>query len=114
MPGAAAWLYGALRASRSLLAAAGGGATATECCGAWSSNRAGDPVRGVVDPRMPDVRVEAASLPPFSNQRAVCAECGSRREIRVHFDRNCADASGDHFHRVCRCGHQWVERCSEG
>lgn len=45
MPGAAAWLYGALRASRSFLAAAAGRATATECCGAWSSNRAVDPFR---------------------------------------------------------------------
>jgi hypothetical protein len=50
-------------------------------------------------------------LPPFSNDRAVCAACGARREIRVHFDRSCAAACDDHFHRVCPCGHEWVERC---
>jgi hypothetical protein len=33
----------------------------------------------------------------------------------VHFDRDCADVKGgDHFHRLCRCGEEWVERCSEG
>ena len=20
---------------------------------------------------------------------------------------------GDHFHRLCRCGHEWIEQCSE-
>ena len=41
--------------------------------------------------------------------------CGARREIRVHFDRDCARVhGGDHFHRLCRCGNEWVERCSEG
>ena len=29
---------------------------------------------------------------------------GARYEIRVHFDRDCAEVRGDHFHRVCRCG----------
>lgn len=59
--------------------------------------------------------VDVETLPPFSNQRARCSRCGSRAEIRVHFDRGCAIVrSGDHFHRLCRCGHEWVERCSEG
>jgi len=30
--------------------------------------------------------------------------------IRVHFDRDCAEARGDHYQRVCPCGHRWVER----
>ena len=53
-----------------------------------------------------------AALPPFSNQRG-CLRCGARYEIRVHFDRDCAEVRGDHFHRRCRCGHEWLERCSE-
>lgn len=58
--------------------------------------------------------VDAATLPPFSNQRAVCERCGNRREIRVHFDRGCELArGGDHYHRLCRCGHEWLERCDE-
>ena len=56
--------------------------------------------------------VAVAILPPFSNQRA-CPWCGARYEIRVHFDRDCAEVRGDHFHRLCRCGHEWVEQCSE-
>jgi hypothetical protein len=47
--------------------------------------------------------VEEADLSPFTNMRA---RCGSRRLIRVHFDRDCAEARGDHFHRVCACGHR--------
>jgi hypothetical protein len=39
----------------------------------------------------------------------------ARCEIRVHFDRGCAEVTGgDHFHRICPCGHRWVERASEG
>jgi len=57
--------------------------------------------------------VDAATLPPFTNQRG-CARCGARYEIRVHFDRDCELVRGDHFHRVCSCGHRWLERCSEG
>ena len=56
--------------------------------------------------------VAVAVLPPFSNQHG-CPRCGARYEIRVHFDRDCALVRGDHFHRVCRCGHRWLERCSE-
>jgi len=55
----------------------------------------------------------AASLPLFSNT-SVCSACGNRREILVHFDRSCAEAVGDHYHRICsRCGHEWVERCCD-
>jgi hypothetical protein len=28
----------------------------------------------------------------------------------VHFDRDCARARGDHFHRDCPCGHEWIEQ----
>ena len=61
---------------------------------------------------MEPVPLDAATLPPFSNQRG-CPRCGARYEIRVHFDRDCAEVRGDHFHRLCRCGHRWLERCSE-
>jgi hypothetical protein len=54
---------------------------------------------------------DASTLPPFSQQ--FCPRCGARYEIRVHFDRDCALFHGDHFHRLCRCGHQWVEQISE-
>jgi hypothetical protein len=41
--------------------------------------------------------------------------CGARWEIRVHFDRGCTLAhGGDHFHRICRCGEEWLERCDSG
>jgi len=56
--------------------------------------------------------VAVATLPPFSNQRG-CPRCGARYAIRVHFDRDCAEVRGDHFHRLCRCGHEWLERCGE-
>jgi hypothetical protein len=56
--------------------------------------------------------VAASTLPRFSNMRAVCARCGARWGIRMHFDRDCALVRGDHFHRICRCGHRWVERTS--
>jgi len=51
-------------------------------------------------------------LPPFTNDRAVCEKCANRRDIRVHFDRGCEHAEGDHYHRLCPCGHEWVEACS--
>jgi hypothetical protein len=54
-----------------------------------------------------------ASLPPFTNQRAICAGCGRRGGIRVHFDRDCARAKGDHFHRLCPCGQEQIEGCQE-
>jgi hypothetical protein len=40
-----------------------------------------------------------AALPRFTNQRAACPRCGRCGPIRVHFDRDCAEARGDHFHR---------------
>lgn|GEM_PF-5620658 len=58
--------------------------------------------------------IDVATLPPFSNQRAVCSKCGGRREIRVHYDRGCnLTQGGEHFHRLCPCGYEWLERCSE-
>jgi hypothetical protein len=59
------------------------------------------------------IGVDAATLPPFTNMRARCSECGNGREIRVHFDRDCALVRGEHFHRLCGCGHRWLERTSE-
>jgi hypothetical protein len=67
----------------------------------------------VVDRRPITTSVEEADLPPFSNQSGARSRCAGRGPIRVHFDRDCARARGDHFHRVCPCGHEWVERCSE-
>jgi len=76
---------------------------------------------GVADVRSRDytggmdaLPADPSSLPPFTNMRARCARCGVRREIRVHFDRDCAEVHGDHFHRLCRCGHRWLERCGDG
>jgi hypothetical protein len=63
---------------------------------------------------MATVPLEPAELPPFSNQSGRCRRCGGRGPIRVHFDRDCARARGDHFHRRCPCGHEWIERCHEG
>jgi len=57
--------------------------------------------------------MEQADLPPLTDQRARCPRCGDGRPIRVHFDRDCADARGDHFHNICPCGYEWVERCRE-
>src|SRR5438552_370331 len=75
--------------------------------------RSTDPVtRRTSDGDRP-VPSSVAALPPFSNQRG-CLRCGARYEIRVHFDRDCAEVRGDHFHRVCPSGHRWVEPCSEG
>jgi hypothetical protein len=62
---------------------------------------------------MVTARVEEAELPPFTNQARPCPRCGGRGPIRVHFDRDCARARGDHYHRLCLCGHEWIERCSE-
>src|SRR5262249_26926137 len=58
------------------------------------------------------VPVPAATLPPFTN-RATCARCHGRREIRVHFVRDCADVRGAHFHHQCPCGFSWIERGAE-
>ena len=75
--------------------------------------RSTDPVtRRTSDGDRP-VPSSVAALPPFSNQRG-CLRCGARYEIRVHFDRDCAEVRGDHFHRVCPSEHRWVEPCSEG
>jgi hypothetical protein len=52
-------------------------------------------------------------VPPFWNHRAICAACGGRREMRVHYDRDCAEVIGEHFHRICPCGHEWPEQTSE-
>jgi len=61
---------------------------------------------------MTTVPVDHADLPPF-RWEGPCAECGGGSPIRVHFDRDCPEARGDHYHRVCPCGHRWVDRCRE-
>ena len=59
---------------------------------------------------MPTTPVQVEVLPPFSNASR-CANCGVRYPIRVHFDRGCSEViAGDHFHRICDCGHRWIER----
>ena len=59
-------------------------------------------------------RIHVSQLPLFSNMRARCRRCGARYEIRVHFCRGCAEVyGGEHFHRLCNCGHQWVEQGRE-
>ena len=58
--------------------------------------------------------LHVSMLPPFSNHRARCAKCGARYKIRVHFDRGCGEVyGGSHFHRICNCGHRWIERGSD-
>jgi hypothetical protein len=58
--------------------------------------------------------VHVSTLPPFSNMRARCARCSARYEIRVHFDRGCAEVAGAaHYHRICNCGFRWVEQGTE-
>jgi hypothetical protein len=49
--------------------------------------------------------VEQTDLSPFTNWNPRCVRRGNRRLIRVHFDRDCAEARGGHFHRVFPCGH---------
>jgi len=48
-----------------------------------------------------------------TNRRYELNSLRGRRLIRVHFDRDCAEARGDHFDRLCPCGHRWAERCRE-
>jgi hypothetical protein len=67
----------------------------------------------VVSAGMTTAPVEQTDRPPFTNQRARCQRCGGGSLIRVHFDRDCTDARGDRFHRVCPFGYRWVERCRE-
>jgi hypothetical protein len=54
-----------------------------------------------------------ALLPPYTLPRAPCRQCGRRTRIMVMFDRDCREASGDHYHRRClACDGHWVERCA--
>jgi len=56
-------------------------------------------------------RVDAATLPPFSNQ-SVCAACGNRRGIRVHYSPGSRFINGPHFRRLCPRGAHWDERAA--
>jgi hypothetical protein len=70
----------------------------------------------MVDIRISDTSAKgssAATLPLFTNLRAICARCGSRREIRIHYCPGCARVRGAHFHRLCGCGTEWAEQTSE-
>ncbi len=53
---------------------------------------------------------DASKLPAFSSTGR-CPSCGNAESIRVHFDRGPCRwvRSGDHQHRLCRCGYEWVE-----
>jgi hypothetical protein len=55
-----------------------------------------------------------SGLPVFRND-SHCARCGAGYGIWVMFCRTCKEAPdvGDHYHRECRCGEQWVERCGD-
>jgi hypothetical protein len=64
-------------------------------------------------PRYARMPVDVSTLLPFTNMRARCPECGARYPIRVHFDRGCRLATGEHFHRICPRGHEWLEQTSE-
>ena len=58
--------------------------------------------------------VHVDTLPPFTNTRALCAQCGARREIMIMYCRGCTSVvGGEHFHRRCECGHRWAEQTSE-
>jgi hypothetical protein len=57
------------------------------------------------------VPVEETELPPYRHW-GPCALRRARAD-RVHFDQDCTEARGNHYHRLCLCGHQWVERCSD-
>ena len=57
--------------------------------------------------------VHISKLPLFSNDNR-CAKCGACYEVRVHFDRECAEVTGGaHYYHICNCGHRWVEQCGE-
>jgi hypothetical protein len=49
-------------------------------------------------------------LPRLFSNHTRCASCRRTSEIRVHYCPGCAEVSGDHFHRICRCGATWLER----
>jgi hypothetical protein len=67
----------------------------------------------IADNDTADQKKPADRLPPYAFPGR-CDTCGATREIRVHFCRSCAmvPSLGDHFHRICPCGHEWAERCS--
>jgi hypothetical protein len=52
----------------------------------------------------------ARTLPRLFSNFTRCANCRGTSEIRVNYCPGCATVSGDHFHRVCRCGAAWLER----
>ena len=66
--------------------------------------RAEGPVLLVEDNREASAGHDETSGLPQLLARDALSELWGSPEIRVHFDRDCA--------RVC--GHEWVERCSEG
>jgi hypothetical protein len=60
-------------------------------------------------------QVHVSMLPPFTNMRARCAQCGAGPPIWVIFCRGCSTVTeGEHFHRRCeRCDNRWIEQTTE-
>ena len=54
----------------------------------------------------------ARSLPRLFSNSTRCESCRRTSEIRVHYCPGCPEVSGDHFHRICRCGATWLERAA--
>jgi len=67
----------------------------------------------VDDSALSETAISAATLPLFTNLHPLCARCGGRREIRVHYCPGCRLVRGAHFHRLCPCGERWAEQTSE-
>jgi hypothetical protein len=55
-------------------------------------------------------RVEARTLAAIFSNYTRCPECRRSTLIRIHYEPGCPRASGPHFHRLCPCGHEWMER----
>ena len=57
-------------------------------------------------------RIDAATLPLVFSNYTRCATCQRSGLIRVHYcPGGCpAKITGEHFHRLCPCGAEWLER----
>jgi hypothetical protein len=56
--------------------------------------------------------VDATSLPAYTF-RQPCRQCRRRVAALVVFDRDCREATGEHYHREClACGARWLEQCA--
>ena len=59
---------------------------------------------------LPDDRPAARSLPFVFSNYTRCRACRGISEIRAHYCPGCPSVRGAHFHRLCRCGAEWLER----